>query len=100
MDNIGVFKAAVPSAVTLKRVTVIYADNGRGKSTLSALLRACGAADAQALQARKTIGATSNQTVQLRFQTSSGGSTISFDGNAWSAAADNLHVFNQEFVER
>jgi wobble nucleotide-excising tRNase len=100
VDNIGVFKAAVPSAVTLKRVTVIYADNGRGKSTLSALLRACGAADAQALQARKTIGATSNQTVQLRFQTSAGGSTISFDGNAWSAAADNLHVFNQEFVER
>lgn len=29
-----------------------------------------------------------------------GGSTISFDGNNWSAAANNLHVFNQEFVER
>lgn len=100
VDNIGVFKAGVPSAVTLKKVTVVYADNARGKSTLSALLRACGAGDAQALQARKTIGATGEQAVHLRFRTSGGGTTISFDGNAWSAPAPNLHVFNQEFVER
>ena len=100
VDNIGVFKAGVPSAVTLKKVTVVYADNARGKSTLSALLRACGAGDSQSLQARKTIGATGTQAVQLRFQNIGGGSTISFDGNAWSAAAGNLHVFNQEFVER
>jgi wobble nucleotide-excising tRNase len=100
VDNIGVFKNGVPLAVTLKRVTVVYADNARGKSTLSALLRACEAGDAQSLQARKTIGAMGDQAVQLRFQTAGGGSTISFDGNAWSGAASNLHVFNQEFVER
>ena len=100
IDNIGVFKAGVPSAVTLKKVTVVYADNARGKSTLSALLQACAAGDAQALQARKTIGATGNQAVQLRFKNAGGGSTISFDGNAWSALPGNLHVFNQEFVER
>ncbi|SPA25372.1 hypothetical protein CBM2623_A10106 [Cupriavidus taiwanensis] len=53
IDNVGVFKAGVPAAITLKKVTVAYADNARGKSTLSALLRACGAGDAQSLQARK-----------------------------------------------
>lgn len=100
VDNIGVFKAGVPSAVTLKKVTVVYADNARGKSTLSSLLRACGADDSQSLRARKTIGATGDQAVQLRFQGTGGGSTISFDGNAWSAPVGNLHVFNQEFVER
>ena len=100
VDNIGVFKAGVPEAVTLKKVTVVYADNARGKSTLSALLRACGSGDSQSIQARKTIGATGDQAVQLRFQGAGGGSTISFDGNAWSAPAGNLHVFNQEFVER
>lgn len=100
VDNVGVFKAGVPAAVTLKKVTLIYADNARGKSTLSALLRACGTGDAQSLQARKTIGAAGNQAVQLRFQTAGGGSTISFDGNTWTAPAGNLHVFNQEFVER
>lgn len=47
------------------------------KSTLSTLLSACSVGDAQALQARKTI-----------------------DGTNWSSLADNLHVFNQEFVER
>lgn len=100
VDNVGVFKAGVPSAVALKKVTVVYADNARGKSTLSALLRACGSGDVQAIQARKTIGATGGQAVQLRFKSGGGGSTISFDGNNWSASVSNLHVFNQEFVER
>lgn len=100
VDNVGVFKAGIPSAVTLKKVNVVYADNARGKSTLSSLLRACGSGDVQALQARKTIGATGNQAVQLRFIGAGGGSTITFDGNTWSAPAGNLHVFNQEFVER
>ncbi|WP_144157947.1 AAA family ATPase [Paraburkholderia sp. BCC1885] len=100
IDNVGVFKTGVPSAVSLKKVTVIYADNGRGKSTLSALLRACGAADAQAIQKRKTIGATGDQAVKLLVRTSVGGSTVSFNGNTWSSAVANVHVFNQEFVER
>ncbi|MBQ1764091.1 MAG: hypothetical protein IIZ92_14460, partial [Aquincola sp.] len=100
VDNVGVFKAAVPSAVTLKKVTVIYADNARGKSTLSSLLRACSVGDAQALQARKTIGSPGNQSVVLRFQGPTGGANVSFDGANWSSPAGNLHVFNQEFVER
>ncbi len=100
VDNVGVFKAGVPSAVRLKKVTVVYADNARGKSTLSALLHACGAGDVQSLKARRTIGSTGNQAVQLRFLEAGGGSTISFDGDAWSAPVSNFHVFNQEFVER
>ena len=100
IDNVGVFKSGIPAAVTLKKVSVVYADNARGKSTLSSLLRACGAGEAQSLQARKTIGATSNQAVQLRFQNANGGVNISFNGTTWSEPAKNLHVFNQEFVER
>lgn len=100
VENVGVFKMAVPSAVTLKKVTVIYADNARGKSTLSSLLRACSVGDAQALQARKTIGSYGNQSVVLRFQGPTGGANVSFDGTNWSSPAGNLHVFNQEFVER
>lgn len=100
VDNVGVFKAGVPTALTLKKVTVVYADNARGKSTLSALLHACSLGDVQSLQARRTIGAAGDQAVQLRFQTAAGGSTISFDGNTWTSRASNFHVFNQEFVER
>ncbi len=100
VDNVGVFKAGLSSAITLKPVTVIYADNARGKSTLSALLHACSAGDALPVQARKTIGAMGNQAVQLRFNAARGGTTISFNEDAWSASADNILVFNQEFVER
>lgn len=100
IDNVGVFKAGVPAAVALSQVALVYADNARGKSTLSSLLRACSTADAASVQSRRTVGATAAQSVQLLFQAAGKHTLVSFDGTSWSAPAANLHVFNQEFVER
>lgn len=100
IDNVGVFKAGVPAAVSLKKVALLYADNARGKSTLSSLFRACSTADASSVQARRTVGATSAQAVQFLFQAGSKNVLVSFDGTAWSTPVANLHVFNHEFVER
>src|ERR1035438_7655623 len=42
LQNVGLLQDATQNgAVDLARVTAIYADNGRGKSTLAAVLRAC-----------------------------------------------------------
>ena len=38
LDNFGVFEKGAPKAFTLKKATLVYADNAKGKSTLSALL--------------------------------------------------------------
>ena len=100
IDNIGVIKKGVAKALDLDKVTLIYADNARGKSTLAALMSACAASDSDELVRRKTVGATTDQKVILRFKAPNGDFNAQFDGNTWSGASPNLHVFNQNFVER
>lgn len=100
IDNIGVIKSGVPRPLILKKVTLVYADNSRGKSTLAALLKSCASADVSDLAKRKTVGAQNDQNVSLRFKTPTGDFNAQFDGKIWAGQQPNLHVFNQDFVER
>lgn len=100
IGNVGVLQAATPAKVDLQKVALIYADNARGKSTLSSLLRACSESDAAAVLDRQTVGATAPPQVVLRFKTGQTTSVATFNGTTWSTHAAKLAVFNQEFVER
>lgn len=102
IDNVGFFKKGVLKAVDLKNITLIYADNARGKSTLSSLLLTCSEGNVKDIVNRKTVGSTTEQHVLLRFNPSIGGCTFNseFDGIEWKGAKPNMHVFNQAFVER
>lgn len=101
IDNVGVFRSGVQKVSPLKKLTLIYADNARGKSTLSSVMLACANGDAKELQGRKTFGATDDQKVVMRF-TPPGVAAFNseFSATGWSGAKPNLHVFNQTFVER
>lgn len=100
LENIGLFQQGVPMALALDKVTLIYADNARGKSTLSSILRACATGDADALNARTTIGAQSGPKVILRFAFPAGGTNVTFEDGKWSATVPQIQVFDQGFVER
>lgn len=100
IDNIGVIKSGVPRPLALEKVTLVYADNARGKSTLAALLNACASANAPELVRRKTVGVQKDQKILLRFKAPAGDFNAQFDGKVWAGQQPNLHVFNQDFVER
>lgn len=102
IDNIGVIKKGALKPVDLQKVSLIYADNARGKSTLSSLLLACSVFDAQEIIRRKTIGATTPQRVVFRFAAPAGSNAFNaeFDGSEWKGRQPNLHVFNQAFVDQ
>lgn len=100
IDNVGVLKKGIQKPVDLKKLVLIYADNARGKSTLSSLLLACSGADASDVISRKTVGVATAQNVILRFNALNGAFNSEFDGVAWKGDGPNLHVFNQAFVER
>lgn len=99
LQNVGLFKSGAPKAVTFGKATLVYADNARGKSTLSAILRACSTGDSAALSARITIDASTQQRVSLRFAFPSGAKTVSFENGKWDATVPHLHVFDQSFIE-
>lgn len=98
IQNVGLLQDATQAgAVSLAQVTAIYADNGRGKSTFTAVLRACQLGDAGRLNARKTIDATSAPEVKLLLPT---GSHVEFTANAWTTTLPDIVVFDSEFVEQ
>ena len=98
LQNVGLLQDATQNgAVDLAQVTAIYADNGRGKSTLAAILRACQLGDAGRLRAWKTIDAINGPEVKLLLRT---GSHVEFTTNTWTTTLPDIVVFDSEFVEQ
>lgn len=99
LDNVGVFRHGIPSAVAFDRATLLYAENGRGKSTLSAVLSSLATGEIASITARHTFGGGA-QRVLVRCSSEGNGFNAQFDGKAWSATVPNIVVFDQHFVER
>ena len=100
LENVGPFQSGVPKVFALGKVALVYADNARGKSTLAAILRACATGDANALNARATIGVASPPKVLMRFALPAGGRNVAFENGKWDATVPHVQVFDQTFVEQ
>lgn len=97
LQNVGLLQDATQNgAVTISRVCGIYADNGRGKSTFAAVLRACGLMDSGRINARRTID--SANAPEIKFLLPSG-AHVEFINNVWTGASPRVVVFDSEFVD-
>lgn len=94
--NIGVLKSFdTPASPRLAKLTTIYARNGRGKTTLSTVLRSAGNGDAKPLLARRTLGGTDGgPEVTLLLDD---GMTRFADGK-WSPKSTPIEVFDATFI--
>lgn len=99
IDGVGIFHSGAPAARDLEKITLIYADNARGKSTLSAILKACSTGDAAAITSRATIGGNRAAAVHLRFNDGTTARSLKYENGAWDGAAGQVHVFDNAFVE-
>jgi len=98
LQNLGLLRdACAAGAVELGRVTAIYADNGRGKSTFATVIRACQLRDAGRMNARKTLDSADAPVVHLMLST---GAHIKFVANEWTGISPVIAVFDSEFVEQ
>jgi len=96
LRGIGLLHDALPSgAVKLKRVTVIYAENERGKSTFAAICRALADGDGGLINARRTFSGTYDPKVHLRISDQS----YKFENGAWSQGYPKILVFDSHFIE-
>ena len=99
LKNLGLFSDGVPNAIYLQRATLLYGENGRGKSTLSTILRACALADAGPLNARKTLDGIGDPEVGLIAELGGVQVPIEFSNGSWNQAVPDVLVFDSEFVE-
>ena len=97
IQGIGLLHDANGKPHTCQKATLIYGDNGRGKSTLAAILRSVSTGDAALITERKTIDGTLPPKVTLQFEN---GHKVTFENGTWSEQRPDVLVFDAEFIER
>lgn len=99
LRNIGQFDSVNSGAnIPLARLTLVYAENGRGKTTLAAVLRSLATGDAIPIAERRRLAAQHPPHVVL--DCSGGPPAAIFQNNAWSRILPNMTIFDDVFVDQ
>lgn len=96
LRNVGKFDSVAAGAqLPFSRLTVIYAENARGKTTLSAILRSLASGRAELVTERARLGAQHPPHVVV--DTGAGQPAV-FNNGTWSRTAPEIVVFDDTFV--
>ena len=96
INNVGRFETvALKETLQLGFFTLVFSENGRGKTTLCAILRSLATGDAAPILERKRLSAKSAPHVVVTVD----GSDVSFDGSAWKALGPRMLIFDDHFVD-
>jgi len=95
IKNVGKFRNCGASGdVEFRKLSLIFAENGRGKTTLSAILRSLESGDPLFIAERRTVDGL--DAPQVHILTGSGNRL--FAANAWDSRYENLVVFDSTYV--
>lgn len=97
IQGIGLLHNANGSRHGFKKGTLIYAENGRGKSTLAGILRSVSTNDPGIVNTRSTVDSSADPEVELQFGS---GHKVRLESGAWSEKRSEILVFDAEFIER
>ena len=97
IKGIGLLHDSAGRRYTLRKATLVYADNGVGKSTLASILRSCALDKPDLVLRRTTLDGTTPPEVLFNF---SNGVQVSFANSRWSSSRPELLVFDSDFVEQ
>jgi len=99
LRNIGLFDSVSAAAnIPLARLTLVYAENGRGKTTLAAILRSLATGDPIPIAERRRLAAQNPPHVVL--ECDGGPPAAMFQNNAWNRTLSNLAVFDDVFIDQ
>lgn len=97
--NIGQFDSVNSGAsILLARLTLAYAENGRGKTTLTAILRSLATGDPISIAERRRLAAQHPPHVVL--DCSGGPPAAIFQYNAWNRTLPSMIIFDDFFVDQ
>ncbi|MCL4686159.1 AAA family ATPase [Myxococcota bacterium] len=98
LRNIGQFDSVDAAAtIALRRFVLIYAENGRGKTTLAAVLRSLATGDPVPITERRRLAAAHSPHVVL--DCDGGPPDAMFQDGAWNRTLSHLALFDDVFVD-
>ena len=98
LQNIGRFNCDAGGAFhELSKLTLIYADNAQGKTTLTAILRSLASGDPRPITERHRFGSQHPPKAVLNWQGQP--SDVIFQNGTWNHTFENLKVFDDHFVD-
>ena len=98
LQSVGRFDTVAAAANTaLGRLTLIYAENGRGKTTLAAILRSLATGNPIPVIERRRLAAQHPPHVVVNC---AGGAPAVFQNGAWNRTLPNMVIFDDVFVDQ
>lgn len=98
LRNIGQFDSVTSGgAIPFERVALIYAENGRGKTTLTAVIRSLTSGDPDLILERRRLTAEHPPHVVLGM--ASEPSPAVFENGAWNRTLPDVLIFDDKFVD-
>jgi wobble nucleotide-excising tRNase len=98
LRNVGQFDSVDAAAqITLGRLVLVYAENGRGKTTLAAILRSLGTGDPIPIIERRRLAAAHPPHVVL--ECDGGPPDAMFRDGAWNRTLPRVALFDDVFVD-
>ena len=96
LQEIGRFASLKHKAPHFAQLSLVYARNGYGKSTMSAVVRSAAENKPEYISARRKLDATNPCLVKSTWALGS----VNFNGGTWSGATPKTYVFDQDFVQQ
>lgn len=97
VEEVGRFSILKHKAEQFSKLSLVFARNGYGKSTLCAILRSISESQPNYITARRRLDAVKESRIQIGW---SDGSNIAFGGGKWNSQPAKIYVFDQEFVHQ
>jgi len=95
IQNVGRFRDyRAAGDVSLGKLTLIYAENGRGKTTLCSILRSLQSGEPAFIAERKTLATSDPASINIRFT----GNNVRFSNGTWTLTHPHFAIFDSVFV--
>jgi wobble nucleotide-excising tRNase len=95
IKNVGRFRSYnAVGDVEFRRLTIVFGENGRGKTTLASILRSLQSGNSAYVAERQTLNVTDPPEVSVLLQSG----PVTFRNGAWSTACPGIEVFDERFV--